>query len=221
MNKCLLCHESIHSRQTFSEIFFIQKQEMAICETCQSSFQRIGTQHCSRCFKEGTKDICQDCLYWEQRGHVIVHESLYQYNEAMAQFFSQYKFQGDYLLRNVFRKELKRYFKKWSDYTIVPIPISSKRMAERGFNQVTGLLEGAGIPYLDMLEKIEVPKQSEKTRQERLSLEQPFSIKENIDVTEKILLVDDIYTTGATIMLAKEILMKKCKKEIKTFSLAR
>lgn len=221
MNKCLLCQESIHSRQTFSEIFFIQKQEGDICKICQNSFQKISPQHCSRCFKEGAKDVCQDCLYWEQHEHVIAHESLYQYNEAMAQFFSQYKFQGDYLLRKVFRKDLNQYFKKWSDYTVVPIPISSERMAERGFNQVTGLLEAAGIPYLELLEKQETQKQSEKTRQERLQLEQPFSIKENRDLPDKILLVDDIYTTGATIMLAKEILMKKCKKEIKTFSLAR
>ncbi|WP_236683024.1 MULTISPECIES: hypothetical protein [unclassified Streptococcus] len=95
----------------------------------------------------------------------------------MADYFSRYKIQGDYLLRKVFARPLKSYLKKYSDYTIVPIPISQQRLEERGFNQVTGLLEAAMIPYQNLLEKNHVDKQSEKNRRDRLKLQQPFRLK--------------------------------------------
>ena len=50
---------------------------------------------------------------------------------------------GDYCLRKIFQKDIKNnlkpFFKK--GYTIVPVPLSEKRLVERGFNQVEGLIE--------------------------------------------------------------------------------
>ena len=51
--------------------------------------------------------------------------------------------------------------------------------------------------------------------------QQCFKVKDNIQLPLKILLIDDIYTTGATLQLAKEILVEAGVKEIVTFSLAR
>ncbi len=42
----------------------------------------------------------------------------------MAHYFSRYKFQGDYVLRNIFAKKLRIALSQFPDYTIVPIPIS-------------------------------------------------------------------------------------------------
>lgn len=107
------------------------------------------------------------------------------------------------------------------DKTLVPIPISEQRMAERGFNQVIGLLTVAGLSFQEVLQKEDTQKQSEKTRQERLALCQPFSIIEKVAIPSNILLVDDVYTTGATIQFAKQILMKNGAKTVTSFSLAR
>ncbi|XMB95300.1 ComF family protein [Streptococcus sp. VEG1o] len=139
----------------------------------------------------------------------------------MANYISRYKFFGDYLLRMVFATELKEYFKDKEADVLVPIPISEKRMGERGFNQVTGLLTAAGLSFQEILQKEDTKKQSEKTRQERLTLHQPFSIVAKVDVPDKIILIDDIYTTGATIQLAKQLLMKNGAKTVTSFSLAR
>ena len=139
----------------------------------------------------------------------------------MMEYISRYKFHGDYYLRMVFATELRKALKKWPDYTIVPIPLSDKRYKDRGFNQVIGLLEGAGVPYKSLLKKEHSEKQSEKTRQERLATKQSFYIDEGEKIPDKILLVDDIYTTGATLKLARELFVKNDKKIVKTFSLAR
>lgn len=220
MSNCLICQQSLTSKTLFTQVLFFTPSAPATCRDCLSSFEKIAEQHCPTCFKSGEIE-CRDCYYWQRQGKEVSHSSLYQYNQAMASYFSLYKFQGDYLLRKVFTKELILYFKQWKDYTIVPIPLGPKRLEERGFNQVTAVLEEAAIPYYTLLGKEDIAKQSNKSRKERLELTQPFYLIEESSLPEKILLVDDIYTTGATIQLAKEILMKKGAKTVKSFSIAR
>ena len=115
------------------------------------------------------------------------------------------------------QKELKVY----RDYALVPIPVSAEKYQTRGFNQVTAFLEGTKLPFREILEKHDTIAQSSKTREERLQSQQCFKVKDNVQVPTKVLLIDDIYTTGSTLQLAKEILVEAGVKEIVTFSLAR
>lgn len=101
----------------------------------------------------------------------------------------------------------------------MPVPLSEKRLVERGFNQVEGLIEG--IPYQDIFEKRDIEKQSSKTREERLSQDNAFCLKKGIDVPDKIIIVDDIYTTGSTLYQMVQLLEGIGIKEVLTFSLAR
>lgn len=221
MAVCLLCQQALKKRLLFSDILLLKQEADGVCRECKEQFLSISDRHCPTCFKEGEKQCCADCVYWQKKGRMVSHESLYRYNEQMADYISRYKFLGDYLLRLVFAAEVKKYFKDKGSYTLVPIPLSEHRMEERGFNQVSGLLTAAGLSFQELLQKEETKKQSEKTRQERLSLHQPFSIREQATIPDKIIIVDDIYTTGATIQLARQLLMKEGAKTVKSFSLAR
>ena len=88
-------------------------------------------------------------------------------------------------------------------------------------NQVTAFLEGTKLQFKDILEKYDTIAQSSKMREERLQSQQCFKVKNKVTLPAKILLIDDIYTTGATLQLAKDILVEAGVKEILTFSLAR
>ena len=143
------------------------------------------------------------------------------YNDLMKDFFSKYKFQGDYLLRFVFAEVLKKSLRNFKEYTLVPIPVSPEKHQSRGFNQVEGFLQAAGLPYKQLLEKEDMIAQSSKNREERLNSQQCFTLAKDVLLPEKILLIDDVYTTGKTLQLARELLLEAGVKEVLTFSLAR
>lgn len=220
---CLLCDTPVHQKESFTSLLFQFQKKNYICEDCWSRFERIDNLHCSSCYKSGVEGICQDCLCWQKQGHEIHHQALFTYNEMMKQYFSSYKFQGDYLLRKIFSNEIKRALADYKSYTIVPIPLSEESLKKRKFNQVTGFLEDASISYQRLLEVQgkSKPTQSNKTRKERMQTKQFFQVANKEILPERILLVDDIYTTGATLILAKQVLYEKGVKTIKTFSLAR
>lgn len=194
-----------------------------MCDNCKNKFEQVSEASCKTCCKKSSEISCEDCQEWERKGKSVNHKALYYYNEEMKEYFQKYKFQGDQLLAGLFAEEVKAALKKYKGYTIVPIPLSDKRNEKRGFNQVTAILESAGIPYQDLLIKKDTKAQSQKNKKERLKAEQAFERKklENKSWPEKIMIMDDIYTTGATIERAKEMLHVNGVKEIRSFSLAR
>ena len=99
--------------------------------------------------------------------------------------------------------------------------LSPERLLERGFNQVEGLVDAAGFSFQDLLEKREERASSSKNRSERLATGLPFFVKSGVTIPKKILLIDDIYTTGTTINRVKKLLEEAGAEDVKTFSLVR
>lgn len=219
--KCLLCNDWIESVPKLRDLITFNQREEYSCVSCKNQFKKLSKERCQNCNKELHRDTCIDCKLWMKKGYIPKHLAIYHYEENMKDYFSRYKFMGDYCLRKIFQKDIKNnlkpFFKK--GYTIVPVPLSEKRLVERGFNQVEGLIEG--IPYQDIFEKRDIEKQSSKTREERLNQDNAFCLKKGIDVPDKIIIVDDIYTTGSTLYHMVQLLEAIGIKEVLTFSLAR
>ena len=223
MSNCLLCDEELSNQESLRDLILMKKENLTMCDNCKNKFEQVSEASCKTCCKKSSETSCEDCQEWERKGKSVNHKALYYYNEEMKEYFQKYKFQGDQLLAGLFAEEVKLALKKYKGYTIVPIPLSDERTEKRGFNQVTAILEAARIPYQDVLKKKNTKAQSQKNKKERLKTEQAFERKEfkNKSWPEKILIIDDIYTTGATIERAKEMLNVNGVKEIRSFSLAR
>ncbi|MDR6720280.1 ComF family protein [Paenibacillus sp. 2003] len=115
---------------------------------------------------------------------------------------------------------------QWRPDAVTYVPVSSERLAERGFNQAerlaAGLATACRLPIVDLLQRqINTTKQSFKSRSERIeTMKNVFSIKpDGMQLIEElyrgshlptqkgmspaepiqILLIDDIYTTGSTL----------------------
>ena len=219
--KCLLCGQTIKTVLTFSNLLLLRIDDSYLCSDCDFTFERIGEEHCPNCMKIGLSTKCQDCQFWCKEGVEVSHRAIFTYNQAMKDFFSRYKFDGDFLLRKIFASFLSEELKKYKEYQFVVIPLSSERLLDRGFNQVEGLVDAAGVAYLDLLDKREERASSSKSRSERLGTVLPFFIKSGVTIPKKILLIDDIYTTGTTINRVKKLLEEAGAEDVKTFSLVR
>ena len=219
--KCLLCGQTMKTVLTFSSLLLLRNDDSYLCSDCDSTFERIGEEYCPNCMKIGLSTKCQDCQFWCKEGVEASHRAIFTYNQAMKDFFSRYKFDGDFLLRKVFASFLSEELKKYKEYQFVVIPLSPERLLERGFNQVEGLVEAAGFSFQDLLGKREETASSSKNRAERLATEIPFFIKTEAPLPKKILVIDDIYTTGATVNRVKRLFEEAGALDVKTFSLVR
>lgn len=219
MSNCLFCGQEVEASLSISFLLSFQRMdEPLICASCLDKFERIDWDRacpgCSRAQNE--KILCSDCQLWQEKypSLILKHRALFRYHAIAQEYLKQYKVQGDLLLAELFKKEIRRELKDYEkSHQIFALPMSEASMNRRGFNQVTVLLEAAGIAYQEpFLHKGGSKKQSRKNRAERLNSPQFFAWKEDYILDEnnpKILLVDDIYTTGRTLIHAKNLIFEK------------
>lgn len=233
METCLVCGEEITPQMSWST-FFTKRVPKYLCSTCEDELIEIEGDTCVLCmrpfenlepqFKIG--DRCYDCVRWEKdpdwRGCLEKNESIYLYNSFLKEVISQYKFRGDYILAKAFSEKVCFKLKSMEYDLIVPIPLSKERQYERGFNQSEALIREAGYEQSDLLQRTHSEKQSKKSRNERIHLQQVFQLKEGVEAVDKrILLVDDIYTTGSTLRQAAKVLRDSGALAVASLTLAR
>ncbi|TWT28449.1 ComF family protein [Planomicrobium sp. CPCC 101110] len=136
----------------------------------------------------------------------------------MKDFLHQYKFLQDIVLSEVFARQLRDELGK-TKAAIVPIPMHPDKLEERTFSQIDCMLEAAGLRYSQYLTKSEQV-QGKKTKKERMSAPDLFHWNGK-NVPRKILLVDDLYTTGTTLRHAAKELKKAGAEEISFLALIR
>lgn len=118
--------------------------------------------------------------------------------------------------------------RNWTDFVIIPVPIHPKKKLERGYNQAEQIAKGMSevlkIPMNTklLIRTIYESSQTKKNRNQRQEI-RLMSFKagseKNIP-TRKVLLVDDVVTTGSTISACVQQLESLGIKEIKVASLA-
>lgn len=230
MVECLWCKQAIMPDLSLFSLFSFHLIETTYrCGNCDRSLQRLnqGAQ-CPACARlQESEEICRDCQRWESHypKNILTHQSLFQYNTFFKEILSAYKYHCDFRLRYFFALDVKKVLTPFlKKYILVPIPISKQSFQKRGFNQTTGLLEAAGCSYTDVLLNENTTNQSLKTRKERMETKQYFKLtkegSKNI-IHKKIILIDDVYTTGRTLYHARDVLLEAGAIEVETFTLAR
>ncbi|KMY55515.1 phosphoribosyltransferase [Bacillus sp. FJAT-27231] len=233
MNRCLLCEEETNRALSWHQ-FFLLEDPAVICEKCRQSFEKIKGEGCRTCSRPLAaldpsfiiEGVCLDCVRWEEdplyRGTLAKNRSLYVYNDAMKEVIARFKYRGDYVLAKIFAQDIREAAKQIKYDLVIAIPLSEERLSERGFNQAEALAEVAGLEVTSILERIHSEKQSKKSRVERLQAPQVFRIKEKSSFChKKILILDDIYTTGSTLRQAAHLLKQAGAAEVSALTLAR
>lgn len=113
---------------------------------------------------------------------------------------------------------------------IVPIPLSDLRLRERGFNQARQLgkwlAEVSGSSLRDLLKREERSgHQAERSEEERAKAMErsPFAVGTRIasSIPDRVVLVDDVWTTGSTMRAAERTLKAAGVKEVRFLTIAK
>lgn len=149
--------------------------------------------------------------------------AIYEYNSFIRKLIYQFKGCYDYELKDVFLECYYRFIKlHYYSYYIIPIPSYEPDDEERGFNHVQEIFKTLGLKTLNILIKKEKHKQATSTLKERNEVHKVLAIKKPINLSgKKVLIVDDIYTTGATIKSAINLIEKLHPKTIKILTIAK
>ena len=164
---------------------------------------------CGVCGKIGLP-ICKECeerlkpyeLNLVQKDKFFI----YKYQDIIRNLLLNYKFNDASYLANSFAyliKNNKKIYSILKNYDIIiPVPLHKKRMNERGYNQTELIAKKLGIPVETncLIKAKNIKPQSTKTAKERqIDIKNVFAIQ-NVEKikNKKLLLLDDIYTTGST-----------------------
>lgn len=148
--------------------------------------------------------------------------SLYIYDERIQELFYQYKHSEDYELKDIFiNNYLDELSLKYNGFYMVPIPSYYEDDKRRGYNHVKVIFNNLDLRMIDCLYKTKDVKQKELSKKERSKIGEFISIKKDVNLkNKKILIVDDVITTGSSMRAAINLIEKHKPKKIEILSVA-
>lgn len=163
--------------------------------------------------------LCNECRkkmkYHHQKFHLddLEVESFYDYDSLFKELLLQYKECYDEALKDVFLYRLEDYLRiKYFGYQIIYVPSCKENSERRGFNHLKEIFE-----KLNFHEVKEI-KMKNNSSQKNKSLIGRTKMIENFEYygkpLNKVLIVDDVFTTGSSlkgVYLAIKTNCKKCK----------
>lgn len=211
---CPFCDQVLHQ----------QEKNRGICAQCQKELVYITDNHCMKCGKQlygERQEYCYDC---SRRGHVYdCARAILSYQGKTKSSLHRLKTANRRMYATIYAKEMNRLLGRWVaslhvDY-LIPIPLHWKKERKRGYNQAL-LLARAFSEQVEvrclakaLCKHTETKAQKDlDAKQRQKNLEMAFVILDE-DIKhllkgKRVMLVDDIYTTGGTVDAAASVLKK-------------
>lgn len=148
--------------------------------------------------------------------------AIYEYDDFIRSLIYQFKTNLDIALGPLFLERYLHLIYFYLGYKIALAPSHVSHDLERGFRPVEEIFKVLGLPLINLFIKTNEVKQVELSVEERKEVSKYIKLKENFNLkNQKILLVDDIMTTGSTLKAMVEILKEENVKKIKILVVAK
>lgn len=189
-----------------------------LCPECEKTSVKLGTDICGKCGRvlANEAEFCDTCIRNERA--FVRARSCYVYEGAPKKFVYRLKFGGRrYLAAFIAEAMVDRYLDCGFECDcVVAVPLSAKRKRKRGYNQAELVAEELScrlkLPLIDgaLVKTKENKPQTKLTRREREE-----NVRGVYEVTSpetfkgrRVLVVDDVMTTGATLGEVSRVLYK-------------
>jgi ComF family protein len=185
---CLACLDSVA---------WIQKSRCRSCGVGMDGMDYAGLT-CKNCresppvFGEG-----RSMFHLNQAGRILIHELKYNANKRVLDDMP------------FFLERVPQFLEFVTGAVLIPVPLHKKKLRKRGYNQSLWVAKvfakeaGVSTVAYDCLERTrDTPSQTKLDRAERKqNVKNAFALKDGtcLDGFDRIVLVDDVYTTGATL----------------------
>ena len=189
-----------------------------LCNDCRIKLIPIKSPTCLRCGKEievEEQACCVDCANMPR--HYIKGFPALNYSEDMSKCLSRFKYHNmryySGFLADVIVKERGKEILLAGPEVIVPVPVHKSKLKYRGYNQAQVLAEelskrlkipvDSGLIIRDAKTK---PQKELSSKEREENLKKAFISSKKIVKYKSALIVDDIYTTGATVEACTTVL---------------
>ncbi|MBS6913834.1 MAG: ComF family protein [Clostridium sp.] len=228
-----------YSRQAAADLLFPRRCPVCggvampkgrlICPACLKQLSFVSSPACMKCGKEiGSREqeYCADCIRRKKsftRGFALLN---YDSRAAVSMAAVKYHNKREYLDFYARAAALRfgKQFRQAGIQVIVPVPVHASRLKARGFNQAAVLAEKLsaelGIPWEELLIRVKKtdPQKSLGSAERLKNLRGAFEAEQEAGKWERVLLVDDIYTTGSTAEICSRALLKTGVKQVFVFA---
>jgi len=198
---CLLCQGAVGPRD----------DDALICGLCRSRWRPVPSPRCTRCGQPLAPDVdCRICADWPDR--LVTAESAVWLDDAARRAVHLLKYEGWFRVADALAPAMRSLAPLASRGVLVPVPLGSARERERGYNQSHRLALSLARLLGCEVDAALLRRSRETTTQTRLTPEARAANVRGAFVARRrspsaVVLVDDVFTTGATLVAAARALI--------------